>query len=60
MTRKLVREGTVYLPYTSISMFFIDTEVKQGRTLEAVTAVEAMEGSCFLACFPWLTQPAFL
>jgi len=28
--------------------------------MEAGADAEAMEGCCLLACFPWLTQPAFL
>ena len=31
-------------------------ELKQGRNLEAGADAEAMEGSCLLACSPWLAQ----
>jgi hypothetical protein len=33
---------------------------KQDRNLEAGADAEAVEGSCLLACFPWLAQFAFL
>ena len=35
-------------------------ELKHGRYLEAGADAEAIEGCCFLACSPWLAQPAFL
>jgi hypothetical protein len=35
-------------------------ELTQGRNLEAGVNAEAMEGSYWLACSPWLAQPAFL
>ena len=37
-----------------------EQELKQGRFTDTGSYEEAMEESCLLACFPWLTQPAFL
>jgi hypothetical protein len=54
MTKKQVGEERVYSAYTS-SLLFI---TKGGQ--EAGADAEAMEGCCLLACFPWLSQLAFL
>lgn len=35
-------------------------EQTPGRNLETETVEEAKEGSCFLACYSWLTQFTFL
>ena len=40
--------------------FQVITEGRQDRNLEAGADAETMEGCCLLACFPWLTQSAFL
>jgi hypothetical protein len=61
MTKKQVREERVYSAYSS-TLLFINKgsqdrqELTQGRNLGA----EAMEGGYLLACFPWLSQIAFL
>jgi hypothetical protein len=61
MTKKQVGEGRVYSAYTSI-LLFITKEVRTGTQTgqEAGADAETMEGCSFLACFPWLAQPALL
>jgi hypothetical protein len=58
MTKKQVGKESVYSAYT----LFITKEVRTGTQAgqEAGTDAEAMEGCSFLACFPWLAQPALL
>jgi hypothetical protein len=63
MNKKQVVVKGVCVAYNSILLFI--TKGSQGRNLskigiEARTDTEAMEGSCLLACFPCLAQPAFL
>ena len=62
MTKKQVGEKRVYSAYTS-TLLFITKEVRTGilvRNLEAGADAEAMEECCFLDCFSWLAQFAFL
>jgi hypothetical protein len=61
MTKKQVREESIYSAYTSI-LLFITKEVRTGTQAgqEAEADAEAMEGCYLLACFPWLAQPALL
>jgi hypothetical protein len=63
MTKKASREGKGLLDlcfYTTVPhQRKSGQELKQGRNLEAGADAEAMEGCCFLACSPWLAQPAF-
>jgi hypothetical protein len=54
MTQKQVWEERVYSVYTSMLLF-----ITKGSQ-EAGADAEAMEGWFFLACFPWLAQPALL
>jgi hypothetical protein len=58
-----VREERVYLIYTSnhcSSLKEVRTGTQAGLEPGRRTYIEAMEQCCFLACFPWLAQPAFL
>jgi hypothetical protein len=59
--QEAVGEERVYSTYTSI-LLFITKEVRTGTQAgqEAGADAEAMEGCSLLACFAWLTQPAFL
>ena len=60
--KKQLAEEMVYF----ILLFLGHTEVGEshdknpGRNLGEETEAEAMEESYFLACFSWLSQPAFL
>jgi hypothetical protein len=60
-TRNKLETKRVYSAYTSI-LRFITKEVRTGTQAgqEAGADAEAMEGCYLLACFPWLTQLAFL
>ena len=59
MTKEQTGEERAY--YTSTLLFITegsqDRNSIQGRIPEARVDAEAMEGSCLLACFPWLAQP---
>jgi hypothetical protein len=54
MTKKQVGKERVYSAYTSTLLF-----ITKGCQ-EAGADAEAMEGCYLLACFPWLSQLAFL
>jgi hypothetical protein len=63
ITKKQVgRKGFIQLtvPYCCLLLKKVGKELKRGRILDAGVDAEAMEGCCFLACFPWLVHPAFL
>jgi hypothetical protein len=61
MTKKQVGEERVYSAYTSI-LLFITKEVRTGTQVgqKAGADTEAMEECFLLACFPWISQLAFL
>jgi hypothetical protein len=61
MNKKQVGEERVYLAYTSI-LLFITKDFRTGTQAgqKAGADAEAMEVCSFLACFPWLAQPALL
>ena len=63
MTKKQVGEERVYSAYTYFHIALhhqrkSGQEITQGRNLEVGADVEAMEGCCLLACFPWLAKLA--
>ena len=57
---KLGRKGFIQLtlPRCCSSPEEVRTGTQAGQ--EAGADAEAVEGCCWLACFPWLVQPAFL
>jgi hypothetical protein len=61
MTKKQVGEERVYSAYISILLLITKgcrTGTQAGQ--KAGADAEAMEGCSFLACLPWLAQPALL
>lgn len=59
MTKKQTGEQKVYLAYTSALLFFTEvrTGTQRGQEPKPGADAESMEGSCLLACFPWLIRP---
>jgi hypothetical protein len=60
MTKKQVGEERVYSAYISTLQLIIKVRTGTQAGQEAGADAEAMEECSLLACFPWISQPAFL